>query len=228
MENVPKLSEMNKKDIPGYIWDYYKWPIIIGLAVIIALFSFIHGRLTAKEEVLYVMAGNCDSIHMVSPVEATMNDFLEDQGYDTKKQMVAVNTNITYTGTGDNVYTLPALTTIIGAQQVDVALTTGELFDFMAGNGEFYPVDELFTEEELEKYGDQLVTSVYHEVTYDENHKEKTTDHEYVCGVKLSKDNAWVVSTNMYPDTEVTASVIFNAPHPELAKAFIIYLLENN
>ena len=228
MENVPKLSEMEKSKIPGYIWDYYKWPIIISIVAIIALVTFIHGRLTAKEQVMTILAGNCYSLNTEVDPETTLDGFLIRQGFDPKSQMIGVNTNVSYTEGSSNVYTLPTLTTLIGAQELDVALTHGDLYDYMSLNGEFYPLDELFTAEELEKYKNVLVTGEYQQITYNEDGSEgETTLHEYICGVKIPADNTWLASTGLYPDTDVVASVILNTKNPELAKAFLIYLLEN-
>ena len=42
---------MTAKQRLSYIWDYYKVPIILGVILIYAVTSFIHGRLTAKETV---------------------------------------------------------------------------------------------------------------------------------------------------------------------------------
>lgn len=219
---------MEKKDIPGYIWDYYKWPIIIVIAVVIALVSIIHGRLTAKTEALYILAGNADSIHMVDAPESTLDDFLVAQGLNPDKDEVAINTNITYTGADSQVYTLATLATVIGAQQVDVALSHGELYEYMSGNAEFMPMEEVFTPEEMEKYKDFLVEGTYHEITYNDDGTEgETIDHDYICGVRISAENPWIKETGMYPDTDVVAGVIANTKRPELAKAFIIYLLEN-
>jgi ABC-type Fe3+ transport system substrate-binding protein len=36
-----------------------------------------------------------------------------------------------------------------------------------------------------------------------------------------------VQATGMYPDTDVVVGVIANTQHKDLAKAFLIYLLEN-
>nr|MCR5640478.1 hypothetical protein [Lachnospiraceae bacterium] len=202
--------------------------IIIGIVVVIALISFIHGRVTAKDEVMYILAGNCDSINMSSDVEGTLSDFMEEQGIDPKTQCIAINTNVTYAETGAQPYSLPTLTTLIGAGQVDVALSHGDLFDFMAKNGEFLPIDEIFSKEELEKYQDRLVTGVYEEITYNEDGSEGPINKQnYICGVRIPADQPWLSSTNMYPDTEVVASVIINSEHKDLAKAFLIYLLEN-
>ena len=228
MENVPKLSEMEKKDIPGYIWDYYKWPIIIVIAVVIALVSIVHGRLTAKDETLYILAGNADSLHMVEHPEGTLDEFLQEQGLDPEKNEIGINTNVTYTGADSQVYTLATLATLIGAGQVDVAISHGELYEYMSGNGEFLPMEEVFTPEEMERYKDHLVQGTYHEITYNEDGTEgETVDHDYICGVSVSADNAWVQATGMYPDTDVVVGVIANTKHKDLAKAFLIYLLEN-
>ena len=78
------------------------------------------------------------------------------------------------------------------------------------------------------QYESKVSTDVGYEITYNEDGTEgETVDHDYICGVSVSADNAWVQATGMYPDTDVVVGVIANTKHKDLAKAFLIYLLEN-
>ena len=42
----------------GYIWDYYKWPILLGLVLLLVLGSVLHRNLTKKEPVVYLALAN--------------------------------------------------------------------------------------------------------------------------------------------------------------------------
>ena len=99
-----KFRQMDMKQKLQYIWDYYKWPILITLFVIILLSSFIHDRVTAKKDVLYVVmldsaaqtAGDSD---MLDDFSGTLSDF------DPDKEELFLDATINTEGNGSIGYT---------------------------------------------------------------------------------------------------------------------------
>lgn len=83
---------MKKSEIVGFIWDYYKWFIIVGVIVIAALIGTISHFASYQEAVVQIALVNCDTAKMEEEGEPDFSDFMEKYGYDTKKEKVSLNT----------------------------------------------------------------------------------------------------------------------------------------
>lgn len=75
-----KMKNMTAKQKAGYIADYYKWPIIITIAVVAGLIAFIHSQVTKKTNVLYCEMINSNLYYdtqttMMTDFAATEKDF---------------------------------------------------------------------------------------------------------------------------------------------------------
>ena len=222
MEKIPKLSEMDKKDVPGYIWDYYKIPIILGVALLVGVIWFVHGQLTKKEDVLNVATANCYSLELYEP-ESLFTGFMEQEGFDPKTQEVVLNTSLSYSenDTG-NPYGMMTLVTVVNSNTIDVMFVDDTLFEELGHNAAFKPVDEYLTDEEIAALGDDVVWAEYDIL----DEKGELVGHDkYAAGIRL-KSNKWVIDSGLYPgyDPIITLLTTENERY-DTATDFVRYVL---
>ena len=93
MEQKTPFKELTFSQKIQYIWDYYKIPIFLVIIGIIAVTSFIHGRLAQKNTVLSVLCVNAENSTTEDSGADIFNDFLTDNGYDLSKDEIALNKN---------------------------------------------------------------------------------------------------------------------------------------
>ena len=90
MEKIPKLSEMKKEDIPGYIWDYYKlW--IIGIAAAVFLLIYIPYRVFFAVTDFWFYATFVNTTAQAGNDSLMHDDFVNYSGFDEKEKLVYFN-----------------------------------------------------------------------------------------------------------------------------------------
>lgn len=94
MEQKTPFKELTFSQKIQYIWDYYKIPIFLVIIGIIAVTSFIHGRLAQKNTVLSVLCVNVENSTTEDNGADIFNDFLTDNGYDLSEDEIVLNKNI--------------------------------------------------------------------------------------------------------------------------------------
>ena len=85
MEQKTPFKELTFSQKIQYIWDYYKIPIFLVIIGIIAVTTFIHGRLAQKNTVLSVLCVNAENSTTEDNGADIFNDFLTDNGYDLSR-----------------------------------------------------------------------------------------------------------------------------------------------
>ena len=78
MEQKTPFKELTFSQKIQYIWDYYKIPIFLVIIGIIAVTTFIHGRLAQKNTVLSVLCVNAENSTTEDNGADIFNDFLKD------------------------------------------------------------------------------------------------------------------------------------------------------
>lgn len=232
MEKVPKIRELPPKERLPYIWDYYKWWIIIGVIAVIVVGNIVYGQLTKKTEVLYVLAVNADSMEFDPEEFDLFGDFLTEQGFDPKKDEVALNTGIYYTdgASMSDVYGMQAMTTILGSGSADVCLMDEALYEKEAELGAFLPVAVYLTEDELDRFSDRLI---WVKIEDDDDAETETAEESVdsgelvACGILLSNENPFRES-GLYDVFDPVIGIATSSSRPELAATMIRYLLREN
>ena len=221
MDKAPKLKDMKKEEIPGYIWDYYKIHIIVGLVVLIFLISFIHGRVTAKESVLNVATANCYSLELRDSA-ALFTEFMEQEGFDEKTQEVTLNTSLSYSKDGTDAYAMSTLMTVLGSNTVDVLILDENLFYELGKYASFMPLDECFSEDDIAGFGDNVMECEYEIL---DSAGEVTGTDTYAAGIRL-KGNRWIEESGLYPGYDPIVCVMYTEkPRYDVAADFVRFLL---
>ena len=228
MEQIPKLKDMKTKERFSYIWDYYKWVIILGVVALIVVLNIVRAFGSRKETALYVLAVNADANAVGGKPEELFTDFLTEHGFDPDKEEVLVNTGITYLeGTAANeVYAMQAIVTILGSGAADVCLMDEDLFVQEASLGAFVPVQFYLTEEEMDRYADRIV---WVEADPDiepiaEAGEDSAKGTLYARGIRLTE--GMIRESGLYGNIDPIVGIAYASEKKELASELVHELLK--
>lgn len=211
MEKKTDFKTLSGKAKVGYIWDYYKWPILVAVIVVSFVISLIHHYATYREPILNIIMINCkDSI---AADDSGFDEFLTEYGYNPRNQPVSLSSSLQFPdseySTSYNDYQV--LTMMIAAGGQDLFFGTGDIFLDYAKQGALTDLSTVLPEELLEKYSDHLIYST-----------DGGEAEPYPCAVELT-DNAWAQKNNYY-DT-FYFGIFYQAGHPDTAVQFAEFLL---
>lgn len=140
-----------------YFLDYYKWYVIVTVAVVVLATSFIYNYITKTESVLSGMMLNT-YIDDLDAKDELIQTFIEEQDIDTSEYHVDLNTSYSYSvdATGNsaqmNMSVLQAITAQAGNSMLDFMTgDTATVVDF-AYKGWFTDLRTILTEEQITKY----------------------------------------------------------------------------
>ena len=153
MEKKADFKAMNKREIAGFIWDYYKGPIIVGLVVIVFVVSLVRHYMNYQKPIVQIALLNCDTGYMEKEGEPDFTDFFERYGYNTKREKVTLHTNFTVdlkSNRNSDMYQFQSLVALITAGGVDLLTADEEAYEFMAECNSVDSLEEHLSEEFLE------------------------------------------------------------------------------
>lgn len=196
-----KIKSMSWKDRISHIWAYYKPHMAVGLMIILALSvigqSIYRSQFETVLSVAILNAGAGD-------VEAMAGDLKNYLGDEDKYHEISIDTSMFFTGDEQSDYTsVMKITTLVGAQEIDVILATEDQFGKYKEMDAFLPMDELLTEEQKSAYGDRV------------------SDY----GIRVESSSK-LDEFGMTPGEDVYLAVLVYTEHVDYAKSFITYICE--
>lgn len=232
-----KFSQLDGKAKIQYIWDYYKFPIII-LCIVIYVIGFnIYRHCTQKTTILSAALVN------VSPdaslTEQLGNGYITSLDMDPDKNEVLFYTGLYLTDNKNDPnheYTYASRMKILGAIEshaLDVVFMNKEAFDAFAQNGYLCNLDELLskTDDKLyQKLSGFLETNTVilednsMDVYLDDSITYSAKTEEYPMALDISQFPC-IKNANM--NGKIYLGIIINSPHISEAVNYIDYLLEN-
>lgn len=201
-----KISQLGSAEKLQYIWDYYKFPLVILCVFIYIAGYIIYGHLSHKDVPLYTAFVNVVSGETLT--DKLSVEFLKAQNIDTSKNELYLYTNLYLTDDENNPYheyTYASRMKILAAidgEQLDVVLMNKEAFDAFSQSGYLCNLKELLSLDSSTPY-----VSV--------------TD-EYPTGIDVS--NAPLIQQAGFQDT-VYLGIISNSPRKEMAIEYVQYLM---
>ena len=206
-----------------YIWEYYKWPILLTLLVLGILIWSARRELTRKEPVLYLALAN---ITVGEDLEQTLTTgYLTASGHNPRRQEVYVYRDLYLSDDADvlnHEYAYASRTKVMGAvqtQKLDVVLMNREAYDLLSAQGYLLPLDD-----------PALPPLVSNEVVVSDNAIEwqlnETDTHERVTETvqnALAMSDCPLFQAAGF-EGNVYAGVIANSPRPAEALRYLQYL----
>ena len=196
--------------------EYYKLPIIGVIAGIILIMYIIKQIMTPEKTNLMDLTVVNTNPDVVS--ETTyFTDFLQGQGFDPEKDEIAVNSNLSLSidedGMPSDPTSLEVLYTLFAADAVDTFIADESIVQVMANNDMFAPLDEVVSEEFLEKYEDSLIYST-----------DSETKEKYPVAILLPEEGG-IMDTGMFLSTPIAVGFTGSDTDRSLETEFLEYLL---
>ena len=244
-----RISLKNKSDFPKkkhvfnqlhgkaklrYIWDYYKFPLVILCIVLYVIGYTIYGHCTQKTTILSVAFVN------VAPGEALTEQlghgFLTAQQINSSKNEVRLYTGLYLTDNEDDPnheYTYASRMKILGAidgEALDVVLMNKEAFDAFSQNGYLCDLKDLLSQNDNELYQElspflQTNTVILKDNSIDMLFDDSITyfaqTEEYPMGLDISQFSC---IKDAHLNGTIYLGVIANSPHAAEGVEYVRYL----
>ena len=216
MEKKTAFKDLSRKAKVQYIWDYYRWHIIVAVCVIGFIISLIVHYVTDKESVLDILM--VSTITPYSDNTTSTNEFFEQEGFSDKEQEISIDTSVLVSDNAEHTVDYAndeniSLKLAFGG--TDIFFAPEFIFERYANQGCIMPLTEYLSEEEIAQYDDILVYATDSET------------HETVpCGVQLT-NNKWLSSNGYYTGT-VYFGVVYATDAKDTAVDFFHYVMNYN
>lgn len=215
MEKKADFKTMKKSEIAGFIWDYYKWYIIVGVIIIGVAVSLIHHYMSYKDPVVQIALINCNDEGTKENGQPDFSDFMQKYGYDEGKETVDLLTDYQFSLTSDDsrqIYTFQSFIVLTAAGGIDVLAADEEIYEYIAGCKAVEPLDNYLPEKYMEKYKDDIIY-----VTNQE------TGKEFAAGIRIP-NNKWMVEHGFYEE-DCVIGFATGTTREEAAVRMLLYLL---
>lgn len=227
---TPDWKDIPKEDRLGYIWDYYKLPIMAAVCVIIAIaYTVIHAVMT-PDNYAYFMAVNSNFEDEVD-ADHLFDDFVESRGHDPKKEIVFMDYTLQYDVAAEqqSLYDRMAIDTMISARTAEIFVSTISTYKEEANMGVFMPVSEYLTPQEMERFADDIIwlepsdAEAREQIAWEGEDTKAGT--KYARGIRV-KGNTYMTRSNLYTkEADIVLGVVGNTKKPEIAKDLARYIL---
>ena len=155
-----KIKNMNWKQRIEHIWLYYKVHMILLLVFISLIAVIVQGIENSRYETMLNVTIINSGIHDPDGLE---KDFKEYIGDEEKYHEYVVDANYYLTGDQANDYNyVIKLSTMIGAQEIDVFIANKEEYDKYNKMDAFIPMDQLLTPEQIKDFGADVGENYLH------------------------------------------------------------------
>lgn len=172
MNKKSSFSQLSTKAKIGFIWDYYRWHILVAIVLCVVLVDAVYSHLTYKAPIMNV-----------SIINASLNnndyDFMEyfnENGFNTQDVSVFVDTNLVLTGELESSYTsLQTLHAYTMSGSVDVFIWTDDMVCQYFVKGITMDLSEVLSEETLSHEGTEIIYS-----------EGNDSESPYPCTIKIN------------------------------------------
>lgn len=217
-----------------YIWDYYKFPIVVCFIFLYIIGYNVYGHLSKKDIILYAALVNV-SVDDQNSVQLS-DGFLDFIDAGSSQNAVQLYKGLYLASDQDDPnheYTYASRIKIIASidsEQLDIALMNKEAFDAFSSNGYLCNLEELLQDLDPDAYKELKPYLVTNTVILTDNSEELPTDEtltyqavtkEYPMGLNISQKGLFKQAGFK---NDLYLGVIRNAPHADIAVKYINYL----
>lgn len=208
--NFKALSTKQKIE---YVWDYYKWHVVILVFVISMIVSTVQNAINYKEPLLNIIMLNSYGA-MINTEDHGFEEFFERYDYDSFDGAVEIKKDIFFSLQEELNYedyeSYEVLFPLLVGQEYQMILGTGEKTLNFLNQGFLSDLSMILSKDILERYKNQLV--------YFEDEGKK-----YPCAIILS-NNQWLAENNYY-DGECYVGILNQENISEVVIDFTEFLL---
>lgn len=243
-EEREALKHGTPKEKFSYFMDYYKWHVIIAVAVLFFAGSLITQILMRKETAFYAAMVNGTELESAPEY---LQRFAEYASIDLEKKEILFDTSVRINTDPADYYNPDSrassekLMVYVASGEVDVFVTEPDIIEIYAYNEFFWDLRTMLTPEQIEKYGQQFYY-VDQAIIHEQKAAQDALDYEYVpvypdplkpetmqdpvpVGIYLGNASP-LRESYFYAGDKIVVSVVANCKRPELAAQFIDFLLQ--
>lgn len=217
-----------------YIWDYYKFPLVITGILLYIIIYILHGHFSRKDIVLYTALVNVNA--GTDLTEVLSQDFLDYLDLNPSRNQVELYTGLYLTDDTLNTnhqYTYASrikILAIIDGELLDAVLMNREAFDAFSQNGYLCDLDVILSQTDSALY-DTVKTDFTANITILEDnsidrqfdasipYRAVTEEHSY--GIDLSRTE---LIHNAGFEEPVYFGILANSPRADSAVEYLRYL----
>lgn len=219
-----------------YFWDYHKTHVIVGIAALFLLGTFIHDRLTQQETVFMAAFVDCASNSTLT--DAYTQELMNAMEIDTSTETIVLDTRFNLSESdGSDVSAIEVLMVRIAAAELDSLLASEETFGRYTASEIYADLREVLTPQQLAYYEDSFYyvdNAVITAASLDPDDLEYTDDTDHTTpdgmeepvpvGIYLNTTEDFQSTYYFSAKEPVVFGIISNAPHPERAGQFLDYI----
>lgn len=228
-QEIHKIKEMKGRRKWQYIWDYYQWPIIITVFLVVSIIATSISKLNEKEVVL---SGYLFDSYYTTEHDDPFADFSDYAELDTEMYTQDFRTNLTLYGMHAEI-----------SQQFYATAAAGHT-DFAAANPQtflrlsydcfkyFYDLRDILTPQQLEQLSDRLfyvdasmldkLDAQEGTIQLPDHDKPETMKEPVPIGIDIRGGTG--VDVLYLGEEPVFMAVLNNAPHLDMTLRFLDYL----
>lgn len=210
MENMTYGEKLN------HIWTYYKWVLVVVLILIMAV-SILLASIENKRTIT-LLSGITVNVQLSEEGKAYLSeDYKQLVGTGNKRETVVLS----HTDIGDvkdpsayesNYYAIMSLLALCANKEVDYLILDQAGFGTMLTQGAYLELDQVYTPEELEAMGDDVVYA-------------KLEEQNKTAAVAIDITDTAFIQENATVKDRVYFVYVINSPRVEACREFFDYLL---
>ncbi|MCR5591664.1 MAG: hypothetical protein K6F73_09040 [Lachnospiraceae bacterium] len=232
-----KFKDLSGKKKAGFIWDYYKWWILGGIAAIILLVTFIRDyRENSKPVYLYVEMLNTYLGYDRSA--SVYDDFVKEAGIDLSQEKLEIGTDTTLSTENFDTTMIAFQQRLIAnyaAQTIDVVIGPKAIMEGPANSDCYADLGEMLPQDLIDELKDRDYEFYYFDPSADDIEDYGEVVPPYFAGVYL--DNCSYLNNigehGAYPvaeteDDRVIFTIAANTLRADHAIEFLRFLIHNH
>lgn len=238
IKSDPNLSSLHGMKKIQYIWDYYKFPLLLICIVLYAAGYILYQHSVDREPVLYAALVNVTAGEDLT--RQLGEGFLEYMGMDASEQELTLYSGLYLTDdelNENHQYAYASRMKILASiegKYLDIVLMNREAFDAFSQNGYLCNLEEMLCRENpalYERLKDNLKDGIYiiednsAEILFDDSIPYHAVTEKYPMGLDLSQTGR--IARAGFPET-VYLGVIANSPRTDRAISYLEYLLSED
>lgn len=220
-----------------HIISYFWLPIVITLAILIGLGSYIVQLVTMKDTALSVICLNTYADNALA--NAYVTEFADNAGINLEEYEVFISTDLTLDDQD--------LTTSYNTAQVILAQVAAHSVDMLAGDLEtatlyfyqemFWELDQVLSPEQIEKYADyflyadmavvrQFQEELEEAPVFPDPTKPEEMAEPVAVALLVPMDSGFRENCYTHRKTDIAMGIVANAPNLDNVLAFLEYIME--
>jgi len=238
-EERDALKKGSFKQKISYFWTYYKWYVVITLAVIAFIISFVYELMNRKDDAFYGVFLN--SVAMDGSADF-IQGFADKLEIDTEEYNVSIDSSLYLDRDSIDENTIAStqkLAVYIASAQIDVIASDADSLTQQAYNETLYNLYDILSEEQIAEY-EPYFYYIDRKVVEDKNENAYTDDYELVYpDPSRPEDMADPIPVGIYIDAAtglsgaysfrdetIVIGIVINTTRPEESVSFIEYIFD--